>query len=173
MPEWLPGAAILVVLVANVFIRVPATIRANIMVQSSVDECFTFVATPTNTPKWNPRVKSVTITEGQVGVGTKYQLHLEVAGARGTLPYEVVEYQPPMLFAAETKIRTKIRRTTNRFEYSFESTDAGTRITAASQLRVPLVQALVIRIIGASPTKRNLALMKAAIDGAAKGHSSI
>jgi len=103
----------------------------------------------------------VTITDGQIGVGTKYRLHLAGAGTRVTLVYEVVAYQPPIRFAAETKTLTM----TNRFAYNFEATDAGTRITAASKARVPLLQALVIRVIGASRTKRNLSLMKAAIEG--------
>lgn len=160
MLDWLPAIIVALVLVVGWAVRIPAALRASITVAKPPAETFAYVANPRNTPRWNPRVKSVTISDDRVGLGTKYELHLEGGAQRLNLAYEVVGYEPTRLYAAATKTAMM----SNRFEYEFAPAGTGTRITASLQARVPILQAVVMKVIGSSRTRRNLSLMKAAIE---------
>jgi Polyketide cyclase / dehydrase and lipid transport len=171
------GALVLAVLVFFNRIHVTRTHGYSIIVRSSVGDSFDFVASPTNTAAWNPWIKTVTVTtDGPVGVGTKYQLHVRRAGQELIQKCEIVEYQPPSRFAIETQGRAvrglaslKVPLMTSRSEYIFEATDAGTRITYTTKARILLLASLWGTVEGARIDKRMAALMKAALDGAATG----
>lgn len=61
-----------------------------------LEEVFEFTADFANSARWDPGVsKSTKMTDGPVGVGTKYDLVAEFGSSQVPMTYEIVEYEPP------------------------------------------------------------------------------
>ena len=95
-----------------------ATFHTSLWIPRAPGDVFSFVSDFRNAPRWDPRTYSaVMVTDEPIGIGTRFELqgglltksvHSELpAILRGneTLPYEIVEFDPPRLvaFRGETK----------------------------------------------------------------------
>lgn len=89
-----------------------ATFHTSLWIPRAPADVFSFVSDFRNAPRWDPRTySSVMVTGGPIGIGTRFELqgglatktvHDELpAMLRGnnTLPYEVVEFDPPRVVA--------------------------------------------------------------------------
>jgi uncharacterized protein YndB with AHSA1/START domain len=61
-----------------------------------LEEVFEYTADFANSARWDPGVSmSTKVTDGAVGVGTKYDLVAEFGSSQVPMIYEIVEFEPP------------------------------------------------------------------------------
>jgi len=132
--------------------------RSSIEVPVPVGDAFAFVTDFRNAARWDPRVvRSELLTDGPIGLGSRFHLVSFGLGKEVALPYEVTTFEPGERAVFEG--RTLLFRYRDRID--FEPIDptadgtAGTRVTydARLSLRGPLalgnpLLALVFRRIG-------------------------
>jgi carbon monoxide dehydrogenase subunit G len=71
-------------------------LREEIEVAKPLQEVWDFVGDFANSAVWDPGVSSAKkITEGPIGVGTRYELTIDFNGNSQTMTYEVTAYSPP------------------------------------------------------------------------------
>jgi hypothetical protein len=64
-------------------------------VERAQDEAFTYAADFSNIEDWDPGVvSSRRIGHGPVGVGTQFELEVEIGGGTMPMVYEITEYEP-------------------------------------------------------------------------------
>lgn len=98
-----------------------------------VDAVFEFVSDFRHAPLWDPQARAAEkVTEGPIGIGTRFVLIASVASMRATLPYEIVAYEPPRRVVLEGATRWLRYRDT----ITFEGEGAGTRIVYDAQLEL-------------------------------------
>ena len=71
----------------------------------SQDEAFDYMADFTNSERWDPGTKSAKrLDEGEIGVGSRFELIVEFAGNESPFVYEINEYKRPekVVVTAET-----------------------------------------------------------------------
>lgn len=69
------------------------------LVDRPIDEIFTFMANPLNTPKWQSSMSGVEqATPGPIGVGSKYTVHAKMLGRTIDGVMEITAYEPPTKF---------------------------------------------------------------------------
>jgi hypothetical protein len=80
-----------------------ANVNGEILIERPVEEVFDFVADQRNEPIYNPRMQqSEKITDGPIGVGTRFRATAR-SGRRGVeMLIEVTEFQRPSRFGART-----------------------------------------------------------------------
>lgn len=71
-----------------------ASIETSIAINRSLEEVFSFITDPGNTPRWAPAVKSVTVS-GPMGPGARGREVRTFLGRRLEMDWEVTEYEPP------------------------------------------------------------------------------
>ncbi|HET9722717.1 MAG TPA: SRPBCC family protein [Actinomycetota bacterium] len=98
-----------------------------------LDEVFAFVGDFANTKDWDPGVASSRkVTDGPVGVGTRYAVDV-LFGSR-TLPmtYEITAWDPPN----RVVLRGQGSTVTAVDDIRFEATERGTRVRYSADLRL-------------------------------------
>lgn len=100
----------------------------------AAEEVWHYLADLRSVREWDPSVESVTLTSGEPRTeSARYELEVSLRGRSITLPYRVVEAEPPhrVLFAAEDK------SVLVRDEARIEATGAGTsRVVWDAELRL-------------------------------------
>jgi hypothetical protein len=120
-----------------------ATFHTSLWIPRAPDDVFSFVSDFRNAPRWDPRTYSAAmVTDEPIGIGTLFELqgglltkgvHDELpASLRGneTLPYEIVEFDPPRVVAFRGETQTT--RYHDRIQISEEN--GGTRLTYDAEL---------------------------------------
>lgn len=110
-----------------------ALLQETLEVARPLDEVFAFVGDFATTKDWDPGVSdSRKVTDGPVGVGTRYAVDV-VFGAR-TLPmtYEVTTWDPPN----RVVLRGEGSTVTAVDDIRFEATERGTRVRYSADLRL-------------------------------------
>jgi hypothetical protein len=118
------------------------TIEGNTVVNRPIEAIFDCVASEKFmqqmiSPSWlqknalTPASQLRQLSEGAMGVGTKFRLHGGASGPPGEVPIEIVAYQRPTTFAFE--VMRGLNVTT--IKWSFQSTAAGTRVTLKVRTR--------------------------------------
>ena len=71
-------------------------ISKTVTVPRPIDEVFAYLADFSTTEEWDPGIVSATrVDEGDLGVGSRFDLVSEFKGRRIPLTYEITTYQPP------------------------------------------------------------------------------
>ena len=120
-----------------------ATFHTSLWIPRSPRDVFAFVSDFRNAPRWDPRTySSIMVTDPPIGLGTRFELqgglltksvHNELpVFLRGnqTLPYEIVEFDPPRLVAFQGE--TKTTRYRDRIQLS--ALGDGTQLTYDAEL---------------------------------------
>lgn len=123
-----------------------ATYETILHIPLSLEATFAFVSDFSNAARWDPRTYSAEkVTDGPIRVGTRFvltggmlreetvrRLHLPRSLAGMSLPYDMVEFDPPNEFVLEGE--TRIVRYRDHLEFSVESD--GTRLRYYAELDV-------------------------------------
>jgi hypothetical protein len=73
-----------------------ARVSGDILIERPVEEVFDFVADQRNEPAYNPRMlQSEKITEGPIGVGTRFRATARSGGRAAEMLIEVTEFDRP------------------------------------------------------------------------------
>lgn len=71
-------------------------IAGEVTIAAPVDEVFDMVADERNEPRYNPRiVRAEKVSEGPVGIGTRFVAEPKSMGAKGVMALEILEYDRP------------------------------------------------------------------------------
>jgi dehydrogenase/reductase SDR family protein 12 len=108
-------------------------LREELVVQNPREQVFAFVGDFANSADWDPGVdRSRTITDGPVGVGTRYELIVRFGDRRLPMIYEVTLFDPP-----DRVVLRGSGATVNAVDdIRFEEADGGTRIRYTADLRL-------------------------------------
>jgi polyketide cyclase/dehydrase/lipid transport protein len=102
-----------------------ARITGEIIIDRQAGEVFDFVADQRNEPKYNPDLlRSDKVTDGPIGVGTRFAAVHTSVGHPVDMIVEVTGYDRPRRFAS----RTTMAWTEIRGELTFDAAGAGTRM---------------------------------------------
>lgn len=96
-----------------------------------VQEVFNYVADFANTEHWDPGIKSASqVSDGPVGVGTRYDVVSEFASIETPMVYEIVDYEPH-----HRVVLTGEGETVGAVDtIVFEEADGGTRVDYTAEL---------------------------------------
>lgn len=74
------------------------------LVDKPIEEVFTFLSNPLNTPKWQAMIKKVEqLVPGAIGVGSKFNVQAEMMGRAMMGVMEVKTFEPPNKFGFANK----------------------------------------------------------------------
>ena len=109
-----------------------ARITGDIVIDRAVDEVFDFVADERNEPKYNPKLlRSELVTDGPVGVGTRFAAVHKGRRQPVEMVVEVTEYDRPRRLGSVSKMPgVEVRGA-----LTFEPFGAGTRMRWAWDVR--------------------------------------
>ena len=75
-------------------------IAGEVTIDAPVDEVFDLVADERNEPRYNPRiVRAEKVSEGPIGIGSRFVAAPKGMGAKGEMALEIVEYEKLQLAA--------------------------------------------------------------------------
>lgn len=106
------------------------TFEASILVRRPVKDVFEFVADGLNGSKWNSAVVEVMkISEGSIGIGTRYWMTRELPSGKVENTFEIIEYEP------DKKLTVKITSGPTPFvyHYRFEPDEQGTMLSMTAE----------------------------------------
>jgi hypothetical protein len=102
-----------------------AKITGEIIIDRPVGQVYDFVADETNEPKYNPDLlRSEKVTDGPIGVGTRFAAQHASVGHPVDMIVEVTGYDRPRRFAS----RTTMGWAEVRGELTFDAAETGTRM---------------------------------------------
>jgi len=108
-------------------------LKETLEVARPLDEVFAFVGDFANTKDWDPGIADARrITDGPIGVGTRYAVDVVFSGRRLPMTYEVTAWDPPN----RVVLKGEGSRVAAVDEIRFEATPAGTRIHYSADLRL-------------------------------------
>jgi uncharacterized membrane protein len=109
-----------------------ARMETSIVIGRPLEEVFAFTTNFENQPKWQSRLLEATqISEGPIGVGTRWRLAAKFLGQRIEFDQECIEYEPNRLYAGVGKsgpFPIEGRQT-------YQRVDAGTQIDVTGEVR--------------------------------------
>lgn len=100
-------------------------IAGEVTIDAPIDEVFDIVADERNEPTYNPRiVRAEKVSEGPVGLGTRFVAEPAGMGSRGEMTVEILEYERPH------RLRTAVRSSSMQVDgtLTFDAGDGGTRM---------------------------------------------
>jgi hypothetical protein len=126
-----------------------------VTIDAPVGQVFDLVADERNEPRYNPRiVRAEKVTEGPVGVGSRFVAAPKGMGARGEMTVEVLELDRPH------RLRTRVRSSYLRVEgtVTFAPIGGGTRLGWDWDMRLvgaTRVLSPVLAVVGPRWERRN------------------
>lgn len=141
-------------------------VEASTVIRRPIADVFAFAADPSKDPLWAAVVAQASqVSDGPLGIGTRFEQVLRLLGRRLEITFEVTEYEPDRrlhIGRFSGRLRSAVGRRT------FEAVPDGTRVTFAGEggsglfLNVvePLVSAAARRAV-----RRDLASLKALLEG--------
>jgi Polyketide cyclase / dehydrase and lipid transport len=126
-----------------------ARIEGEIVITRPIEEVFDFVADERNEPRYNPNMRrSEKISEGAIGVGTRFRAEIMSRGRPAEMLIEFTAYDRPRQLASVTTLSTM----EIRGALSFEPIPEGTRMRWSWTLKprglLRLMTPIVARIGG-------------------------
>jgi carbon monoxide dehydrogenase subunit G len=107
-------------------------------------DVFEFITTPDNAPTILPSVQSmVKLTEGPVGVGTRYRETRLMNGKAEQAELEVVDYVPGEKYA----MRNLTAGIETVYRYTFRPEGGGTRVDLACEVRARGLKKLLLPLV--------------------------
>jgi hypothetical protein len=98
-------------------------VQGDIVIERSIDEVFDFVADERNEPKYNPQMtRAEMVTEGPIGVGTKFHSVMTGVGRGAVMTIEVTEFDRPRRLGSATHLPSMDINGTLLFEAQGQST---------------------------------------------------
>ena len=123
-----------------------ARVVGEIVIERPVEDVFEFVAEERNEPRYNPQMRDAEqISEGPIGVGTRFWTELETMGRTMPMIVEFTGYERPRRLGSVT--RSSMMETEGAL--TFESVPGGTRICWSWEVRPRGVLKLMAPIVGA------------------------
>ena len=108
-------------------------LQETLEVDRPLDEVFAFVGDFANTKEWDPGIADARmVTDGPIGIGTRYALDVVFNGRTLPMTYVVTEWDPPnrVVLKGEGSTLTAVD------DIRFEATPTGTRIRYSADLRL-------------------------------------
>jgi hypothetical protein len=126
-----------------------ARVEGEIVITRPIEEVFDFVADERNEPRYNPNMRrSEKISEGAIGVGTRFRAEIMSRGRPAEMLIEFTAYDRPRQLASVTTLSTM----EIRGALSFEPIPEGTRMRWSWTLKprglLRLMTPIVARIGG-------------------------
>lgn len=107
-------------------------------------EVFDFITASENAPKVAPNIKSmVKLTEGTVGVGTRYRETRLMNGKEAQAELEIVDFEPGQRYA----MKNATEGIETVYRYTFHSEKNGTRIDLVCELNASGVKKLMLPMV--------------------------
>jgi len=79
-------------------------VEGEITISRPVEDVFDFVADERNEPRYNPRmVRAEQISEGPIGLGTRFRAELKAAGRTMPMIVEFTRFERPRLLGSMTR----------------------------------------------------------------------
>ncbi len=120
-------------------------IDGEVTIAAPVERVFDMVADERNEPRYNPRiVRAEKISDGDVGLGSRFLAEPRGMGARGVMTVELVEYDRPARLA--TSIRSSYMDVDGTL--TFERVDGGTRLRWSWDMRLRGAMRLAAPVLG-------------------------
>lgn len=121
-----------------------AAFHASEWIAASPEIIFAFISDVTNFPAVLPSVQHAEkLTEGSVGLGTRFRETRLMNGREATAEIEVTTYQPPHRYAA-TSTQHGITAT---YHYSFKAEEEGTRVDLQAEISADGLRKLMLPIV--------------------------
>jgi hypothetical protein len=80
-------------------------VQGDIVINRNIDEVFDFVADERNEPKYNPQMSlAEMVTEGPIGVGTKFHSLMTGVGRAADMTIEFTEFDRPRRLGSTTRM---------------------------------------------------------------------
>jgi len=122
-----------------------ARVEGEIVISRPVEEVFDFVADERNEPRYNPRMRVVEqISEGPIGVGTRFRTELETMGRTMPMVVEFTGFERPWRLGSVT--RTSMMETEGAL--TFESVPGGTRMCWSWDVRPHAAMRVMAPVVG-------------------------
>ncbi|TCM42707.1 SRPBCC family protein [Kribbella sp. VKM Ac-2568] len=100
-------------------------IYGEVTIDAPVDEVFDLVADERNEPRYNPRiVRAEKVSEGPIGIGSRFVAAPKGMGAKGEMALEIVEYDRP--HGLHNVVRSSYLRVDGTL--TFDGVEGGTRL---------------------------------------------
>ena len=110
----------------------------------SPKEVFDFITASDNAPRVVPSVKSmVKLTEGPVGVGTRYRETRLMNGKEAHAELEVVDYEPGQKYA----MRNLTEGIETVYRYTFHPEAGGTRVNLVCEVKAGGLKKLMLPLV--------------------------
>ena len=107
--------------------------EGSIVVPCAPEEAFSFVSNPTNIPRYQDKVVSVTLlSEGNLRQGTRFEEVVKMGPGKMSVACEVVEYTQPRRVA----FTARGSMVHCDAEYSFAPVPGGTRVSVAGKAQL-------------------------------------
>jgi len=107
--------------------------EATTVVARPIDEVFAFLADGENDPKFSPRVQEIRkLTDGPIGVGTRYGSTVKDAGMTTRREFELTEFVPPTRIRWAERSKNAVTATAGGYDLAPEG--EGTRVTLFNEL---------------------------------------
>jgi hypothetical protein len=116
----------------------------NEWIARSPTEVFDFIAASENAPKVAPNIKSmVELTEGTVGVGTRYRETRLMNGKETQAELEIVDFEPGQRYAMKNVTDGIV----TIYRYNFNQENDGTRVNLVCELNASGVKKLMLTMV--------------------------
>lgn len=148
-------------------------VNGNIVIERSIEDVFDFVADERNEPRYNPQMtRADKVTEGPIGVGTKFHSVMTGAGGAADIAIEFTEFDRPR------RIVETIHMSNMNINgvLTFEPVSGGTRMSWLWDLEpqgVYKVLGPVIRRIGERQELRVWSQLKKVLEAVAPATSAV
>jgi uncharacterized protein YndB with AHSA1/START domain len=140
-------------------------IEGHIVIDRPVEEVFDFVADERNEPRYNPRMRRAEkISEGSIGVGTRYRAEMASMGRGVPMVIEVTDYERPRRLASTTHISSM----DIQYTLTFEPVPEGTRMRWSGDLAphgILKVMGPVVALMGRRQEQRIWTGLKHLLEG--------
>jgi uncharacterized membrane protein len=109
-------------------------IESSIVIERPVEQVFAFLADLENAPKWQSGLTDSTkLTDGAIGVGTKFREVIRIVGRPVETVCEITAYEPGRRMQFKSNSSKVIQYTV---EYSFHAVGNDTRIEATGETQL-------------------------------------
>jgi uncharacterized membrane protein len=145
--------------------------EGSVIIRRPIEEVFAYVGDLRHSPEWQAGLLEVRkVTEGPLGVGTRFTVVRKLLGRKLELSSEFVAYEP------NTMVTFRFSGSVpGEGSYLFESTQEGTRVTSRVEMRPRGFSRLAESLIAASLRRQmqaNLPALKGQLEYPASGIAS-
>jgi uncharacterized protein YndB with AHSA1/START domain len=120
-------------------------LKEEIFIDRPVEEVFTFLTTLENIPKWQAALSSHVITEGPMGVGTRFEESFKMMGRTVDVECEITEYEHPRKLGWKSTSSDVIAFDSR---WLFDSANSGTNVRFAGESSLKGVWRLAEPFVG-------------------------